>query len=500
MRQGLAFADDPGAVPDRLRIVVALRADVELEHEDGALVIGHPWGRLRLTGLDGAVAAALAQLADQGLEPAGVHGASTRMLLQRIAPALTTTLMLGERRLATATAMTADATLRWQEPVAADTQATLGQFSYLRRCDGAALLESPLSRHRVELHDASAAALVAALARRAAVSAQSAAAPALEAGAAFALVDLLAAADLVELGDEREDRTLALWDFHDLVFHSRSRLGRHDHPFGGSYRHSATHRPLAAVAARPAGAYVDLPRPQWDAVVDRDPKLTEALEGRRSIREYGAAPINLAQLGELLYRVARVRGVIEADPDNGLPYDALDRPFPTGGGSGELELYLTIARCDGIEPGVYHYDAARHGLRAVDASPDDRRELLTAAWRAAAGRVDPQVLITVTSRFGRLSWKYSSIAYALTLKHVGVLYQTLYLVATAMGLAPCALGSGNADVAARAFGLQWASESSVGEFLIGSRPAGAPPAAAGFVEPACAASGPDISCKPTVSA
>jgi hypothetical protein len=47
--------------------------------------------------------------------------------------------------------------------------------------------------------------------------------------------------------------------------------------------------------------------------------------------------------------------------------------------------------------------------------------------------------------------------------------QTLYLVATSMGLAPCALGSGDADRAARAFGLDWLVESSVGELALGSR-------------------------------
>jgi SagB-type dehydrogenase family enzyme len=279
-------------------------------------------------------------------------------------------------------------------------------------------------------------------------------------------VDLLLGAGLAEPEDAPEDPALALWDFHDIVFHSRSRLGRHDHPFGGVYRHRDTHAPVPAVAAR-TEPFVELPRPDWDEIAARDPKLSEALESRRSIREYDDAPIALAQLGELLYRAARIRGIRPADGD--LPYDAVDRPFPTGGGSGELELYLTVARCDGLEAGVYRYDAAAHGLRRLDASEADRLELLAAASRAAAYRADPQVLITITARFGRVSWKYSSIAYALTLKHVGVLYQTLYLVATAMGLAPCALGSGDADVAARAFGLDWAHESSVGEFLVGSR-------------------------------
>ena len=38
----------------------------------------------------------------------------------------------------------------------------------------------------------------------------------------------------------------------------------------------------------------------------------------------------------------------------------------------------------------------------------------------------PQILITIAARFGRVSWKYSSIAYWLVLKDAGVLTQTLY--------------------------------------------------------------------------
>ena len=60
------------------------------------------------------------------------------------------------------------------------------------------------------------------------------------------------------------------------------------------------------------------------------------------------------------------------------------------------------------------------------------------------------------------------MAYAITLKNVGVLYQTMYLVATAMGLAPCALGSGSSDLCAAAAGTEYLAESWVGEFPLGS--------------------------------
>jgi hypothetical protein len=52
---------------------------------------------------------------------------------------------------------------------------------------------------------------------------------------------------------------------------------------------------------------------------------------------------------------------------------------------------------------------------------------------------------------------------------VGVLYQTMFLAATAMDLAPCVLRGGNSDLFAKAAGLDYYSETSVGEFLLGSK-------------------------------
>ena len=76
-------------------------------------------------------------------------------------------------------------------------------------------------------------------------------------------------------------------------------------------------------------------------------------------------------------------------------------------------------------------------------------------------------LITIAARFGRISWKYSSIAYALILKDVGVLLQTLYLMATDMGLSGCAIGIENIDLFAKMTGVEFHVEGPVGQFAIG---------------------------------
>ena len=93
--------------------------------------------------------------------------------------------------------------------------------------------------------------------------------------------------------------------------------------------------------------------------------------------------------------------------------------------------------------------------------------MLKAAEFAMGAPAVPQILITIAARFGRISWKYSSIAYALILKDAGVLMQTLYLMATDMGLGGCAIGSTNIDLFAKMTGLEFHVEGAVGQFALG---------------------------------
>jgi SagB-type dehydrogenase family enzyme len=79
----------------------------------------------------------------------------------------------------------------------------------------------------------------------------------------------------------------------------------------------------------------------------------------------------------------------------------------------------------------------------------------------------PQVLFTIAARFGRTSWKYSSIAYALVLKDVGALMQTFYLMATDMGLGGCAIGISNIDLFAKMMAIEFHVEGPVGQFALG---------------------------------
>jgi SagB-type dehydrogenase family enzyme len=103
----------------------------------------------------------------------------------------------------------------------------------------------------------------------------------------------------------------------------------------------------------------------------------------------------------------------------------------------------------------------------IGVGPQELEALLTEARYSMDAPAAPQIVITIAARFGRVSWKYSSLAYALILKDVGVLIQTLYLMATDMGLGGCAIGSSNIDLFAKMTGIEFHVEGPVGQFALG---------------------------------
>jgi SagB-type dehydrogenase family enzyme len=288
-----------------------------------------------------------------------------------------------------------------------------------------------------------------------------------------AVLRLLLQARLVRRADdgpdpERDDQELGQWTALDLLFHARTRLGRRGGGYGGTYPFAE--RFPEPPAMRPAGDGEDriaLPRPDLDAAIESDPPLARVVETRRSIREHDdEKPITVGQLSELLFRTNRVRSTVDTEGHGSFAL----RPYPNGGALYELDIYPAVRLCEGLAPGLYRHDPVEHALAPVAPEGPMLHGLLGHARAAALMEQRPQVLLVIAARFPRVSWKYEAMPYALTLKHVGVLYQTLYLAATAMGLAPCGLGGGDSDLFARAAGLPYAAETSVGEFIVGSRP------------------------------
>src|SRR5690606_25411168 len=167
--------------------------------------------------------------------------------------------------------------------------------------DGRIMVESPRGHGVVHLVEPVTAAVLALLARPLAAAELTAAAAPYVPGASQqewrSLLYLLAAAAVVVPVDgegtaaEATDPALQMWSFHELLFHARTRVGRHRLPFGATYRFLGKLPPPPAVKPTGADDGIPLPKPRLEQLEAQDPPFTRVLEARRSVRTYGADPI-----------------------------------------------------------------------------------------------------------------------------------------------------------------------------------------------------------------
>jgi SagB-type dehydrogenase family enzyme len=363
-------------------------------------------------------------------------------------------------------------------PRAAELRATdilvLSRFAYLRRRADEMVLESPRAGALFRLGDPAIVSALAALAmpRQIKWLRRQTGFPATELLALLVDCCILFRVDTARGDGQRSaegDDNLVLWDFHDLLFHTRSTEGRHANPLGGTYPYVDVIPPPPAIRPAWSGEKVDLR--QFAAPAQELPPVGKLLRQRHSVRDFDSErPVTLCELSQFLDCTARVLSSMTAplDPGGGGPMLTYTvRPFPSAGGSYELELYLAVDKCEGLPSGFYHYDAGSHALASIDVARRDLQAQLAAAQFAMGSAAVPQILITIAARFGRVSWKYSSIAYSLILKDVGVLLQTFYLMASDIGLGGCAIGTTNIDLFAKMTGLDFHIEGPVGQFALG---------------------------------
>jgi SagB-type dehydrogenase family enzyme len=382
----------------------------------------------------------------------------------------------------------------------------LSRFAAMRPYDGDLLMESPLSQYHVVLHRRLASAVATALSAPTSVAEVADLIRAPQAIVAE-IVAYLAGTGIVLLGTRAEKETeprsettaddtrsvaaqsvtaqsvtaqsddarfaedrdpvLLRWSHHDLLFHSRSRMGRYGGQSGAVFPHADKLPTPELVKPVRAGRRFGLYRPRIEDLAATDPPLTRLLENAKLCDDLSDRQLTEEQVGELLFRAARIRSVASGSTGTDVRYDISDRPYLSIYGLYELELYVSAHKCAGMPRGTYHYDPQQHVLTLVNGSELELDELLDGARVAARTSLQPPMLITLTARVARSSWMYGGIGYSLALTHVGALQQTLCLVANAMGLAACAPAVDPGDITNSALRLDWPAEVGIGEFLVG---------------------------------
>lgn len=155
----------------------------------------------------------------------------------------------------------------------------------------------------------------------------------------------------------------------------------------------------------------------------------ETLHARRTHREFARGKVSLENVSRLLRTTWGVQGYLEANVFGKLPY----KTSPSGGARHPGEVYLMALRVDGLERGLYHYQARNHRLVRLPAkvSQGTARAYCASYFSRAAA------LFIMTAVFARSMWKYRMArAYRVVLLETGHLCQTFCLTATRLGLAP----------------------------------------------------------------
>jgi SagB-type dehydrogenase family enzyme len=246
------------------------------------------------------------------------------------------------------------------------------------------------------------------------------------------LCDLGAVRDLVR-GTSTGDVAPPL-RLRDLL-HRRLRLAACDDMIGPR----ALQASLPRLPERPTAGLplIDLPDPEPLPPTS----LADVIDRRHSSTTFGPDQVPLPTLAALLEGAAGIR---EHRPG----YNTRDFPVrraPSAGGLAPIDLYLAANAVDGLAQGLYYYRPTTRQLALVD-NGNVRGKVADAGvfvdWLYYA-----PVVFFLAVNMPRVDWKYGVRSYRYVHVDLGVLTQNLYLVATALGLATCAVAAFDDDEA-----------------------------------------------------
>lgn len=167
------------------------------------------------------------------------------------------------------------------------------------------------------------------------------------------------------------------------------------------------------------------PPPEWS--------LADALDRRRSQRNYANRELTAQELGDVLCLAAGRNGTEDGYGTRGMPLF----PYPSIGGLDPTEVGVVLQRVADFPGGYYRYDKVGHGLVPL-LTGDLRMPLVEATFESDWLFYAPAIVILSNDQM-KVSWKYRTRGYRISGFDLGAVLQNLYLACTAYDLNCCAV-------------------------------------------------------------
>ncbi|MDD6771826.1 SagB/ThcOx family dehydrogenase [Inconstantimicrobium porci] len=161
----------------------------------------------------------------------------------------------------------------------------------------------------------------------------------------------------------------------------------------------------------------------------------ETVSRRRSIRNYSKIPLSLEELSTILFYSAGISGKYDETEQH--PRQLL-RTYPSAGALFPINLYLFINNVEGLDKGIYYYDAINNNIKCLNkyCNIDTLCEVLSYDGISLQGAC----AIFMLANMELVGYKYGERGYRFINIEAGHIAQNFYLVSTAIGIGTVALG------------------------------------------------------------
>jgi SagB-type dehydrogenase family enzyme len=166
------------------------------------------------------------------------------------------------------------------------------------------------------------------------------------------------------------------------------------------------------------GEEIILPQP----VLESDVSLEEALNKRRSVRNFSSEELSLDQISQILWAA---QGITDQSTGH--------RTSPSAGALYPLEIFLLKS------DGVYHYEPDGHKIFRL--TPDDLRQGLLPGALNQRSVAEAPLDIIITAVYERVTSRYGERGIQFVHLEAGHSCQNILLQATALGLGAVSVGA-----------------------------------------------------------